>query len=387
VRSVYFIGAGFTKALEHRRPVPLMMDFVQVLARYARRNDVCLMTLIGLEAMNVFRHRRPSLRTLAVGLKPKRHRRQLVAGALARPPESIETLLSRAERLDAQIASKALSGKTLFAAINDPELRVQYAISSVFHAIDWRLRFKPIVKFLKQQCSSLHRSHTFVSFNYDLALEHALELARLPWSARRGYSIRFKWAAPADPHPHGGIALVPVPGRRTVGLEVLKPHGSLNWLVPKPVGRSGRRLPVLTVTNTGDVRYPAALRPHSEVRFPNLWHPLTVTPLIVPPSRKKNTSRHMLERLRDREEKALQEADEVYVFGWSMPRTDKDQIQLIRRAVTRRTKRFRRVVVVNWHAANNYYRRVADVLGVSPKMITRYDEGLHQFLHSAVPAG
>lgn len=125
MRTVYFIGAGFTKALEHRRPVPLMMNFVQVLARHARRNDVCLMTLIGLEAMNVFRHRQPSLRSLASGLWPKRHRRRLVDGALARPPESIETLLTRSERLDAQIAARPLSGKTLFAAINDPELRVE----------------------------------------------------------------------------------------------------------------------------------------------------------------------------------------------------------------------------------------------------------------------
>lgn len=383
MRTVYFIGAGFTKALEHRRPVPLMMDFVQVLARYARRNDVCLMTLIGLEAMNVFRHRRPSLRALASGVRPKRHRRRLVAGALARPSESIETLLTRAERRDAQIAARPLSGKTVFAAINDPELRVQYAIASVFHAIEWRLQFAPVVQYLMRQCSQPGRKHTFISFNYDLALEHAIEVAGLPWSARRGYSISFRWAAPSDPHPEGGVALVSAPGRRTFGIEVLKPHGSLNWLVPKPRGRSGRRLPVLAVTNSGAVRYPQTLKPHSEVRFPNLWYPVTVTPLIVPPSRTKNTSRRLLQRLRDREDKALRTADEVYVFGWSMPHSDKDQMELIRRAVTSRERPFRKVVAVNWHAADNYYHRVADVFGVPAKSVTRYDEGLRDFFHGS----
>lgn len=144
---------------------------------------------------------------------------------------------------------------------------------------------------------------------------------------------------------------------------------------------------MLALTSAGAVRYPQALKPHSEVRFPNLWHPVTVTPLIVPPSRKKNTSRRLLQRLRDREEKALHEADEVYVFGWSMPWSDKDQMQLIRSAVASRKKPLRRVVAVNWNAANNYYHRVADVFGVSPKTVNRYDEGLRDFFRRAVAAG
>jgi len=52
-QTVWFVGAGFTKALQHRQPIPMMMDFVAVMCHYARRDDVVLMALIGLEAMGV----------------------------------------------------------------------------------------------------------------------------------------------------------------------------------------------------------------------------------------------------------------------------------------------------------------------------------------------
>jgi hypothetical protein len=48
-KSIYFIGAGFTKGLQQRMPIPMMMDFVQVMAHYASRDDVVLLALIGLE--------------------------------------------------------------------------------------------------------------------------------------------------------------------------------------------------------------------------------------------------------------------------------------------------------------------------------------------------
>src|SRR6185436_2072680 len=146
MRCVHIVGAGFTKGLERRGQVPLMMDFVQVLARHARRDDTCLMTLIGLERTGLFRHRNPASRRLASTQNPKQFRRQLTTSAMRRRPESIETILTRAKRIDRHLAkeikkTKRFSAKAITAMFSDPELRVQYAISSVFRTIGWQLSF------------------------------------------------------------------------------------------------------------------------------------------------------------------------------------------------------------------------------------------------------
>jgi hypothetical protein len=377
VNSVYFVGAGFTKALESRRPVPLVKDFVQVLAKYARRDNVSFMTLIGLEGMNVFRHRDPALRHLANGRLPRRHRTLILRRVATRPHESIETILNRAARLNRSLTG--LSAKTLLAAINDPVLRVQYAIGSVFNLIGWRLKFGRLIRYLSRHCMARGSSHTFISFNYDLVLEHALEKAALPWSARRGYGFRFRWSATSDPTVHTGTLVVPIPGGSASQILVLKPHGSLNWLAGK--GRDARRLPVIATTLTGDVRYVGVTEPHSGVRFPTSWRPVSVTPLIVPPMSTKDTSLPMLRRIRDMETAAIEGADEVFLFGWSMIASDTDQKKLIHRAVSRRRRPFSRIVVVNLNPTENYYRRIATTFGVSRRAIVRFDHGLLDFLH------
>jgi hypothetical protein len=379
VNSVYFVGAGFTKALESRRPVPLVKDFVHVLAKYARRDSVSFMTVVGLEGMNVFRHRDPVLRLLANGPRPRRHRSAILQRVAARPHESIETLLSRAARINRSL--KGLSRKTVLAAINDPVLRVQYAIGSVFHLIGWRLKLAALVRYLSRRCATPNSTHTFISFNYDLVLEHALERAGLPWSARRGYGFRARWSATNNPTVHAGTPVVPIPGGSASQVVVLKPHGSLNWLVGK--GRDARRLPVIATTSSGNVRYVAVTEPHAGVRFPNSWRPVSVTPLIVPPMSKKNTNLPMLARIRDMEAAALEEADEVFVFGWSMLASDTDQKNLIHRAVSHRKRPFSKVVVVNLHPKNNYYRRIARAFGVSQHTIVRSDRGLVDFLRKS----
>ena len=195
--SAYIVGAGFTKALERTRtPVPLMMDFVQVMTRYARTDDVVLMALIGLEAMACYRTKRPLLQKLASGPQPKQHRWRLLWHIRRRPQESIEELLLRAEKIDAAIPP--MTPSAINAAINDPVLRAQYAINRMFFTIGWKLKLAAVTKFLAARCGDAKSQHTFVSFNYDLALERALENAGV-WAALRGYGVRLRFRATADP--------------------------------------------------------------------------------------------------------------------------------------------------------------------------------------------
>src|SRR5688500_15573732 len=106
-------------------PIPMMMDFVHVMAHYGKRDDVVLMALIGLEAEGCYARKDPVLKMLANDAKPKRHRQKLLAGVLQREQESIEALLATAERIDQRF--KTLSARALRFAIHDPVLRAQYA--------------------------------------------------------------------------------------------------------------------------------------------------------------------------------------------------------------------------------------------------------------------
>lgn len=157
---------------------------------------------------------------------------------------------------------------------------------------------------------------------------------------------------------------------------MLKPHGSLNWLMPT---KARYKLPILATDASGGLRYIGTTLTHAYVRPPNRL-PISVAPFIVPPTSKKLTNTPLLGRVRDREEDALATADEVFILGWSIPKTDKDQVQLIRRAVQRRAKPFTRVVAVNYHAGATYYRRVARTFGVPFSRVEQFDDGVLDFV-------
>jgi len=354
----------------------MMMDFVQVMAHYASRDDVVLMALIGLEGEGCFEHKNHVLKALANDIRPKRHRRKLLAGVLHRDPESIEALLSSAERIDRRFTK--LTHRSLLAAINDPVLRTQYAISRMFFRIGWRLRLDTLKQYLALRARQPRSRHTFVSFNYDLVLEHALEAAGASWSAKAGYGVRFAWAILEDPSEGAGAPVVPLAGTAASNIRVLKPHGSLNWLLPSD-GRT--RLPVVATTVEGHVRYIGSTETHAGIRFLDEL-PVRVAPFILPPTSSKNTDLAILRNLRKKEAAALQSADELYVIGWSIPRTDVDQVKLIQQAVARRQKPFSRVVVVNYRQPERYYHRVARLFGFPLRRVERFDDGVLDFIAS-----
>ena len=373
-KTVYFVGAGFTKALQHRQPVPMMMDFVHVMCHYADRDDVVLMALIALEAMDCYEHRDPVLRALADDRKPKRHSREMLDRIRRRPAESIEKLLSTAEEVENRLDRE--SPEILRAAIYSPVKRASFAINRMFRSIGWALRTKPLLSYLRNRCSSPNHRHTFVSFNYDLALEHVLEQATSHWSPKAGYGLNLRWGAINDPDDVPGPDLVPLRGGRSNDVIVLKPHGSLNWLLDD---RHRFHLPFISLTEEGRVRYIGTKVTHPYVSLPDRL-PIAVSPFIVPPTSKKNTNTRVLQRIRQMETDALAAADEVFVIGWSVPSTDEDQVALIKHAVSQRSRPLQRLVVVNYAADTSYYDQVARIFRVKPRVMSVFDTGLQDFL-------
>jgi len=166
-------------------------------------------------------------------------------------------------------------------------------------------------------------------------------------------------------------------------ITVLKPHGSLNWLIAT---RRRFRLPFVAVTANEQVRYIGTRTDHLYVSLPDRL-PIPVAPFIVPPTSHKNTDLPLLRQIRTLERAALESADEIVVLGWSMPETDADQENLIRAAVARRASPFSRVVAVNFKANQSYYSRIADVFGVPISKVEAFNEGLQDFLARDTPAG
>jgi hypothetical protein len=335
------------------------------------------MALIALEAMACYEHAVPELYTLAREPKPKRHRFELLRRIQERPPESIERLLAAAEQAERGLDPMTAEG--FAAAIYSPVLRTQFAINRMFRRIGWSLRTNALVRYLRRRAEPAHRQ-TFVSFNYDLALEHALEQATR-WAPKNGYGLNLRWAVVQDPDEVPGPDLLPLRRSGDAAISILKPHGSLNWLLAT---RGRFRLPFLAVTAEERVRYIGTRVDHPYVSLPDRL-PTPVAPFIVPPTSHKNTDLPLLRQVRASELAAVESADEVFVLGWSLPETDADQENLIRCAVERRTSQFSRVVAVNFKANESYYSRVATIFGVPRSKVEPFNGGLQDFLSRETP--
>jgi hypothetical protein len=391
---VYFIGAGLTKALAlQSHPVPTMFDFIAVSAEYIN-DPVILTTLAELENSQPYPYLWVS--DIARSLAPQLvgHQRTNdpnVRDAFARvlrerPAESIEDLLDRTGGAPSNWSSQSA------------DERFRYAIRRLFTIIGWNVEWSSVASYLERQFEKPNSTHTFVSFNYDLVLERAIELvANGNVDCTRLYGFPITQQITGDPSPSmdlldggGPMDVVPVvvlPARRMdLKVTVLKPHGSLNWLAPVK-GRydessrsdlcQGRSV-VLPLSSDGALRYlpttnlPPWVQPADEF-------PFAVEPVIVTPRGAKKADRPFLRDVRQREETAIAEAEEVYVLGWSVPKTDSDQECMIRSIVSRRATPFQRVTVVNLAASVDYYRRVQDIFGVEQSAVWTFNSGFREF--------
>jgi hypothetical protein len=387
---VYFVGAGLTKslALPHR-PIPTMFDFVSTAANYLY-DDVILTTLAELESSDPYPYARecPAAKALArVLVEPNPDRspatRSRFAEALRRrPSESIEDILDRTGGHNANSSS------------HDADLRFKYAVRRLFALIGWDVEWAPLAHFLQRQLA-LPGAHTFVSFNYDLVLDRAIQASVRPavdLASLYGFQIDFyivedppddrggPWYRPAQALPWG------FQGHAGERIRILKPHGSLNWLVRR--ARPGeasvapahqRERVVLPLTESGEIRYCASTSRRQEVELPDR-SAMGVEPAILTPTSAKAADRQFFVRVRELEEKAIREAEEVFVLGWSIPRTDRDQECLIRGSVAERPRPFSSVTAVNYGAGVEYFERVRDVFGAGTASLHVFNAGFRDYV-------
>lgn len=143
---------------------------------------------------------------------------------------------------------------------------------------------------------------TIISLNYDLILEDALTCAKIPWY-----------------YPH----INTIAGRKRDGIQIIKPHGSLNWLF------SGNKPPVSITTDYGLA--PVTHHSISGNQFKEA--------LIIPPTQLKQAinigetqtkeMQNLLSKLWEGMANALittynatPETTQVFIIGYSFPPTD-----------------------------------------------------------------
>jgi hypothetical protein len=385
----YFIGAGLSKSLQGGAlPIPAMWDFTATMADYLH-DDVVLTAMALLENARLYEHKSDDAESIAARLVDSSTDRSPVVreafreALKKRRPESIENLLERSLRL---------SGSQSAASAHQ---RFKYAINRLFCLVGWNVNLGPLEHFLQKQINQDATCHTFVSFNYDLILDFALQKMVSKWMPDTGYGFNIPYCVTDDPYPTGdgpgsSVRAVPFDCRaRDNTVTILKPHGSLNWLVPYqvPYVQSSRGIefldspPTIPLTKEGRLCYWCSTEIFQYIQLPN-QRPSDFGICILPPSPEKLSELSFIKASCEAEFNALVTADEVVVIGWSVPDTDIDQAELIKRAVSRRSKPIQSLTIVNWKASRAYFERLACLFRVDSRALHIHNAGFVDFAAS-----
>lgn len=159
--------------------------------------------------------------------------------------------------------------------------------------------------YLVRHLVSSHPRHevTIATFNYDLAADYAFNFASLPVSYGFGED---------DPQD---------------GLPLLKLHGSLNWaecpdckdIVPWRLHKffQGRGWRDLNLVKSVRLTVARSLR-----EFSHQGHVVEPVPVIVPPTWGKASQHLRLSRVWNRAARSLQNAENIFIIGYSLPPSD-----------------------------------------------------------------
>jgi len=142
-----------------------------------------------------------------------------------------------------------------------------------------------------------------ITFNYDMALDYTLYLRNIPYN----YSL--------------GI-------NDTDGIPVLKLHGSVNWalcskcnkIIPWFVSDYLKKFPFREVT--ADYPYSPLEIGSRLTSFSHCGTPITKEPVIVPPTWNKTEYSKDLKNVWRRAAEVLNDAENIFVIGYSLPDSD-----------------------------------------------------------------
>ena len=167
---------------------------------------------------------------------------------------------------------------------------------------------------------------------------------------------------------------------RNTSWTLLKPHGSLNWLLTDAKESHAHRDKLVLILENEAISY---FKPYGckALRFPDSGTPINADLSLLPPLANKHELQRRLHQTQvELEQRALHEAAEVYVIGWSVPDTDRQQRELVHEAMRRRATALEKLTVVTFGATDDYFRKVAELFSTPEKAIERHNRGFVEFV-------
>jgi len=361
------IGAGASAAINPKK-VPLMNNFFEVVRDFAKRDKQVTKTLKTL--------RKSSLLS------------RVTKGNL----EDVLTQTLALPRTQEDPWERPYDGLLL-------------TLHRVLHTLDKNEDLSSYIDCLSPLSELDPKDLVFISFNYDVFLERALE-ALFSWSADFGYSDNVlvgyinaeqadkaesptqicdeKYAWPWDTPPD-----ISFPSESTLSIQhgngpiVLKPHGSLNWFIHG----KGRDLYWMSNKTKGLI----LMRPiNGETHVPSFWiYPTTntvngelanqrfqvgsVLPAIIPPGEEFSKNIAPFRRIEKSVKDALSQVAALVVVGWSMRQSDRKYQHLFASVRATRTRKLDVTAVCDFHQEDKFYSRFQKLLPT--KKFLRCDEG------------
>ncbi len=171
---------------------------------------------------------------------------------------------------------------------------------------------------------------TVVTFNQDLIVEKSIQAATettkyagIPWNIRHAYGIDFSRIA-------GVAAKKPFSDQATSSIQVLKLHGSLNWVYTVRSGadpKNSIRSPKASLLCINSQEVLSGLRYRPKKRW------VDVIPLVVPPIYEKGSRyQDVVGPVWSAASIAITNCERLIVFGYSFPETDYAARSLFRRS-------------------------------------------------------
>jgi len=228
-------------------------------------------------------------------------------------------------------------------AANSGRLRLiaQYLVFLVAKVLDAKLRDR--AKFHRRLVNALAeanelRNVTFISTNYDILIDNALTAQREARGIDLDYGVEFRnfdrpgdWTRPKLDH----------------GVQLLKPHGSLNWLFCPTCNELE-----ITPKEKGVVTRLISDFAQATCRICQSVY----APLIVPPTFYKDLNNVFLSAIWNRADVALRKVKHVIFCGYSFPDADVHIKYLLKRAQTNRDDLLK-FTVINEHSKKSNTER------------------------------
>ena len=135
----------------------------------------------------------------------------------------------------------------------------------------------------------------------------------------------------------------------------------------------------LALSSKRQIRYWFSKLTFQKILVPGEY-PHDVQPFIIVPLESKLSNFAFVKRIRKLETTAIMKADEVIIIGWSLPETDKDQENIIRSAIAKRSKPIARLTVISRSSPPEHFSRFSKIFDLPKKNVRVFNAGFESFV-------